>query len=372
MIYFDNAATTRPDAESVDRALIYLRDNYYNPSALYIEGFNAHKEIETARADILSHVAKNGFELLFTATGSEADNTAIFSFARRGNVVITQGEHAAIYNAVAEISRRGIEVRYAKLNRDGSVDEENLFSLIDDETRLVSVIHVNNETGATNDITRISRLIKKKYPKVIFHSDGVQAYGKIPFVLSADVDLYTISAHKIGGVRGVAGLIKKKNLVLHPLIFGGGQESGIRGGTENVFAIKQFEFAAQKKYASLATDLEHVRKLNEYLRTALNTEYFEVLSPHDASPYVLSLAAKGLRGEVLLHMVNDEGLLVGTGSACSSKNRYSRIMLACGLNEATASGVLRLSFCPQNTMKEAELASEILNRCARLLTERMK
>ena len=244
--------------------------------------------------------------------------------------------------------------------------------MVDEHTSLVSVIHVNNETGAVNDIAALSAAVKKKNAKALFHSDGVQAFGKIPFSLPQSIDLYTVSAHKIGGVRGAAALIRKKGVPLHPLIFGGGQENGLRSGTENTFAIVQFAAAAEKKFSSLGRDLEHVRALNYAVRAGLDAGIFTVLSAEDASPYIVSVAAKGLRGEVLLHMLDDAGVQVGTGSACSSKNRYSRVMLACGLGEALADGVLRISFCAQNTAEEVAEAVAIINRCAAQLKERTK
>lgn len=373
MIYLDNAATTRPDEAAVDKALEYLKGKFFNPSSLYREGFEVHREMETARKNVMAHVVKNDkYEMIFTSCGSEADNMALFSCARRGNLVITKGEHAAIYNSAAALSKLGTEVRYAELNADGSVNEDSLLSLIDVDTRLVSVIHVNNETGAINNILDLSAKVKKKNPSAVFHSDGVQAFGKIPFNLDNCIDLYTISAHKIGGIRGVAGLIKRKSLTLHPLIYGGGQEKGLRGGTENVFSIKQFEYAAEKKFSMLKHDFNAVQGLNAYLRNSLSSELFEILSSENASPYILSVSAKGLRGEILLHMLNDEGLIVGTGSACSSKNRYSRVMLACGLTEKRADGVLRLSFSPSNTEEEVKEAASLLNQCAQLLKERMQ
>ena len=373
MIYFDNAATTRPNRGAVERAMRYLNEDFFNPSSLSREGFAVHKGLDAARAAILSHIAPSGqFELIFTASGSEADNTALFSCARRGNLVTTEGEHAAVYNTARELMNRGIEVRFARLNRDGSVDAEHLLSLVDEHTSLVSVIHVNNETGAVNDVAALAARVKEKNASALFHSDGVQAFGKIPFVLPGQIDLYAVSAHKIGGVRGAAALIKRKNLTLRPLVYGGGQENGLRSGTENVFADVQFCYAAEDKFASLAEDFRHVQEINGYLRSALDASLFEILSSSGSSPYILALSARGLRGEVLLHMLDDEGLIVGTGSACSSKNRYSRVMLACGLDRSGADGVLRLSFCPQNTLKEAKEAAEILNRCARALAERMK
>ena len=374
MIYLDNAATTVPDEGAVNAALQFLKiDGFYNPSALYRAGFAVHKEIEEARRTILSLLApQGGYELVFTGSGSEADNQAVFSSARRGNFVTTAGEHAAIYQSAKELEKRGIEVRFAPLRSDGSADTEALLSMVDKDTSCVSVIHVNNETGAVNDIAAIAAAAKKINPALLFHSDGVQAFGKIPFALTKDIDLYTVSAHKIGGVRGVAGLFRKKGVRLSPYIFGGGQENGLRSGTENTFAIKQFEFAAKKKFSSLKEDFERIRSYNLAVRQGLDKTIFRVLSSENASPYILSISARGLRGEVLLHMLDDAGVMVGTGSACSSKNRYSRVVLACGLDERSADGVLRISFAATTTLQETEQAIGIINSCAASLAERTK
>ena len=374
MIYLDNAATTVPDEGAVNAALAYLKPyGCLNPSALYRAGFEAHKAIDEARRVLLSFVApQGGYELVFTGSGSEADNQAIFSSAKRGNFVTTSGEHAAIYNSAKELEKRGVEVRFAPLNSDGGVDAEALLKLIDDKTSLVSVIHVNNETGAVNDIAALAARVKKINAGTIFHSDGVQAFGKIPFTLTKDIDLYTVSAHKIGGIRGAAALIRRKGAKLLPYIFGGGQENGLRSGTENTFAIKQFEFAARKKFASLKEDFSRIQGYNRQVRQGLNASVFEILSAENASPYILSVSAKGLRGEVLLHMLDDAGLMVGTGSACSSKSRFSRVILACGLDEKRADGVLRLSFASSTTENEVACAIEILNKTAAELAERTR
>ena len=374
MIYLDNAATTVPDEGAVNAALAYLKPyGCLNPSALYRAGFEAHKAIDEARRVLLSFVApQGGYELVFTGSGSEADNQAIFSSAKRGNFVTTSGEHAAIYNSAKELEKRGVEVRFAPLNSDGSVNAEALLKLVDDKTSLVSVIHVNNETGAVNDIAALAARVKKTNAGTIFHSDGVQAFGKIPFALTKDIDLYTVSAHKIGGIRGAAALIRRKGAKLLPYIFGGGQENGLRSGTENTFAIKQFEFAAQKKFASLKEDFSRIQGYNGKMRQGLDSSIFEILSAENASPYILSVSAKGLRGEVLLHMLDDAGLMVGTGSACSSKSRFSRVIMACGLDEKRADGVLRLSFASSTTEEEVDSAIEILNKTAAALAERTR
>ena len=364
MIYFDNAATTKPEEKSLKQAEKYLLQDFYNPSALYAEGHKVSLDLKQAAANILSPIADiNSFSVIFTSCGTEADNQAVFCGGKRGNVVTTLGEHSAIHSSANELKQRGIEVRFANLNSDGSVDVEHLLSLVDSKTSLVSVIHVNNETGAINDVNEIAKRVKAVNQYALFHSDGVQAYGKIPFRLSSDIDLYSISAHKIGGIKGCGALIKRKNLNLKPYIYGGGQQQGLRSGTENIFGIKCFEYAATSHYAELKESYEKVRNINEFISSNLNKSLFEILSPSNGSPYILTVSAVGLRGETIMHEADDRGLIIGTGSACSSNanKRYSRVILACGFDENVADGVLRLSFSPQNTLDEAQDAVEILN-----------
>lgn len=365
MIYFDNAATSKPDEECLKSAEKYLYNNYYNPSALYAEGYNVQLELREARKNILSLLCVGGnFDLVFASCGTEADNQAIFCGGKRGNVVTTLGEHSAVFSAVNELKQRGIEVRFAKLNSDGSVNVDHLVSLIDEKTSLVSVIHVSNETGAINDIASISAKVKAKNVNTLFHSDGVQAFGKIELKLTKNIDLYSISAHKIGGLKGCGALIKRKNLIIKPYIYGGGQEQGLRSGTENVFGIKNFEFAAVKRYSQIKQNFVKIRNLNDLLWENLDKDLFTRISPKNNSPYILTVGVDGLRGETILHEVNDKGLIIGTGSACASneKKRYSRVILACGISESLADGILRFSFSPDNTVKEIEEAAEILNK----------
>lgn len=376
MIYLDNAATTKPSESAFEKAKTFITERFYNPSALYNEGYALQSELKKARFVLLSKIADaNAFDLVFTSCGTESDNQAIFSFAKRGNAVTSVGEHSAVLSSFKELKTRGVvETRYAPLQKDGKVDVEKLLSLVDEKTTFVSVMHVNNELGAINDVNTIARLVKQKNPRVIFHSDGVQAYGKIPFRLSKDIDLYSISAHKIGGLKGVGALIKRKSLALPPYIYGGGQEQGIRSGTENVFGIKQFEYATEEKFASLKTDNERLINYREKLFDLLDKNVYQRISPIDGTPYILTVSAKGLRGEILLHMANDKGLIIGTGSACSSntKTRYSKVVLACGYDEPMADGVLRLSFSPQTTEKEVQDAANILNEIGLELKNRMK
>lgn len=372
MIYLDNAATTMPDAACVRSAEQFLKDDFYNPSALYREGFAVHKALAEARKAVLSAVAPQGYELIFTGSGTEADNQVLFSAGRRGNVVITEGEHAAVYESAKELARRGVEVRFAKLREDGSVDPEDLLAKVDADTSLVSVIHVNNETGAVNEIARLSSAVKTKNKRTLFHSDGVQAFGKLDIRLPQTVDFYTISAHKIGGVRGAAALVRKKGAPLQPYLYGGGQENGLRSGTENTFAVIQFAEVVKKRMRERSALYAHAVEMNAKLRGMLDKKFFMPLSSETGSPFILSVSAVGLRGEVLQHMLNERGVLVGTGSACSSRNRYSRVILACGVGERVADGVLRLSFFGDESADDIAHAADVLNACAAELYERTR
>lgn len=373
MIYLDNAATTRPNEAAVARAQEALSTIWFNPSALYAGGIAARNAVKSAREKLLSFIADEAaFELLFTSCGTEADNQAIFGAAKRGNFVTTAGEHAAVYACAQELKNRGIEVRYAPLHTDGSVDCDVLINLVDGNTSLVSVIHVNNETGAINPISEIAARIKKKNPRTLFHSDGVQAFGKIPVRLTGNIDLYSISAHKIGGLKGTGALVKRKSLSLPPYLYGGGQEGGKRSGTENVFGILAFAYAAESTFQALEQNEKRIVRLREEIWSALDKNIFTRLSPEHGTPYILSVAAGGLRGEVLQRMLSDESVYAGTGSACSSKHPYSRVIEACGHKKELLEGVLRLSFSAETTEEEGIAAAKIINAVAARLQEKLK
>lgn len=365
MIYLDNAATTRPSARAVEAAGIYLSESYFNPSARYHGGAEVSRMLSKARAFLLERVADPAlFDLTFTSCGTEADDQAIFSAAKRGNAVTTAGEHAAVYESYKALKNRGVEPRFAPVLSDGRVDTDALLSLVDEKTSLVSVVHVNNETGAVNDIAAIAARVKQKNPRTLFLSDGVQAYGKLPVRLTKDIDFYAISAHKIGGVKGTGALIRKKSTALQPYLIGGGQENGLRSGTENTFGIACFYHAAEEKFSALREDLARMEDCRERLWDRLDHDIFERISPKDGTPYILTVSAKGARGEILQRELWDAGVAVGTGSACSSKKPFSRVIEACGYGQETLYGVLRMSFSPATREEEIDSAARIIDQIA--------
>lgn len=378
MIYFDNAATTKPSLSAIKKAQKFNEEEFFNPSALYRGGLQASLSLKSARETILKTLGTtlSEREIIFTSCGSESDNTAVFGAVRRGVFVTDKGEHSAIDKAFNELKMRGFDVGFVDLNAHGAVNEEMLYNIAEaKKPSFVSIMHVNNETGAINDINRISDKLKAINPKLIFHSDGVQAYGKLPYKLGKNVDLYSISAHKIGGLKGTGALIKKKGSNLSPLIYGGGQESGYRSGTENVFGIKVFEYAAEEKFAALRENFDKVSEIKRYVANSLDTSIFTVISELSegiSSPYILSVSAKGLRGEVLMHTLENFGIIVGNGSACSSKNRFSRVIKACGYDSAILDGVLRISFSSDSTMEEAENFVKTINESAEKLKRMME
>lgn len=370
MIYFDGAATTKPSAEALKKADIFNKEKYFNPSALYREGLDNNKEIKKAKESILKNLRcmPEKYEVIFTSCGSESDNQAIFCAVKKGSYVTSSGEHSAVYKSFKELSNRKNKVWFAPLKSNGEVDVDALCDYVEkNDVDFVSVMHVNNETGAVNDVNYIAERLKGIKPNILFHSDGVQAYGKIPFAMSGAIDLYSVSAHKINALKGVGALIKKRNISLSPLIFGGGQEGGLRSGTENIFGIKVFEYAGEEHYKNIVKNYEYVKTIKDYIIENLDKNLFKIISAKDGSPYILSVSAVGLRGEVLMHSLEKFGIIVGNGSACSSKNWYSRVIEACGYDNKVLDGVVRLSFTAENTMEEAVYATKILNEEAKKL-----
>lgn len=371
MIYLDNAATTKPLEKALKVAEEINTTLYFNPSARYKGGIKAKNIIDTARENIKKAFGSN-FDVLFLSCGSEADNTAIFSYTKRGNAVTSLGEHSAVFEPFTALKNSGYDARFCKILKDGSVDVEDLLSKIDNQTTFVSIVHVNNETGAINDINSIAKQVKKINPRIIFHSDGVQAFGKIKTNLSSDIDLYSVSAHKIGGLKGVGCLVKNKKLNnLKPLILGGGQENSLRSGTENVFGIRVFELATLDKIENLSENFDKVKSFKDYFVNNLDNSIFKVISGENSSPYVLSVSAVGLRGEVLQHMLEDDGVYIGTGSACSSKHPHSRVLTSAGHAKNVLDGVIRISFSSENTFDEIKQAVVLINEKALKLKKAM-
>ena len=362
MLYFDNAATTMPSETALKKAEVFNKEFYFNPSTLYSGGLNCAKEIKIAKENLLKNLGATNCDVIFTSCGTESDNMAVFCSVKRGAFVTDKGEHSAIYKSFCELKNKGLKVEFIGLNSDGTVNVDELIKFVKENgADFVSIVHVNNETGGINDVNSIADKLKSINKKIIFHVDGVQAYGKIPYKMSQNIDLYSVSAHKINGLKGVGALIRRKNVNITPLIFGGGQENGLRSGTENVFGIKVFDYAAQEKYSNLKENYEYVSSLKNIFINGLDKELFLKISSDNSSPYILTVSAPKLRGEVIMHSLEQQGVIIGNGSACSSKNRFSRVIEACGYKNDVLDGVVRISFSIYNTREECELAVKIIN-----------
>lgn len=359
LIYLDNAATTRIYPEVADLIAEESKNDFFNPSALYKPSVALSVKIKNARESIKSALHAGDGELYFTSGGSEGDNTALFCTRKpKGSrIIVGLGEHDAIINGAAQLAQQGYDVVYAPINADGSVNVEEFKNLLTPNVTLVSIMHVSNETGAINDVARLCKLTKKIAPNAVFHSDGVQAFGKIKVNLRAlGVDLYTISAHKIHGPKGIGALYVKKGTPIKPLIYGGGQEKGFRSGTENAPSILGFAKAVEICMENFDSDFAKKAAFKAQLKEKLLSEIDDVQIISDDenfAPNILTVAFKDVRGEVLLHDIEDDGILVGIGSACSSHHE-SRFKSLLGLDENHKDGIIRFSISYENDENDVD------------------
>lgn len=372
MIYLDNAATTKMYDEALRVLTEANEKRWFNASALYKEASEESKTIRRARETLLGALKAGDGELYFLSGGTEADNTALFCTrkAKGSRVIVSEGEHDAVINPAKVLKEQGYDVVFAPIKSDGGVDEEKFAALLTPDVSLVSVMHVSNETGAVNDIAKLSAMTKRAAPKAVFHSDGVQAFGKIKVNLrSLGADLYTVSGHKIHGPKGIGALYVAKGAPVKPLVFGGGQEKGFRSGTENGPAIEAFAAAAERTMRNFEEDCSKKRRYLEYLREGLENGVPDVKIITDterSAPHILTVAFGGVRGEVLLHALEERGILVGVGSACSS-HRESRFKSLLGLDEAHRDGIVRFSVSAFNDFSEvATVVCETADAVARL------
>ncbi len=365
IIYLDNAATTRVFDSAIKSMEEVYSIDYFNPSSTYKNGIIIKNKINTARTIIAQKLNCAQNEIFFTSCATESNNWALTCGFKnkKGNIVVSLGEHACVYECVKNMKNSGADVRFAKLLPDGRVDIDHLLSLVDENTSLVSVIHASNETGAINDLSKISTLIKKKNPKVIFHSDGVQAYLKTNNNVKAlGVDMYSISGHKIGAPKGIGVLYISSKIKIRPLIFGGGQENGMRSGTENVAGIVALAVASEE-YSKLQSN-NRVKELRDVIVKKLH-EIPDVTILSENCPHnnhIIAFCAERTKAEIIQTMCCDDGLIIGRGSACSSHHSGNRVLNELGLSQKLIDGALRLSLSPLTTKEEVDRGLEILKQ----------
>ena len=375
IVYLDNSATTRQYDQVTDVMAEAMRETYGNPSSLHMLGVEAEKKVRSSRKILASALGASEEEFFFTSGGTESDNTVLFGVAearkRTGKKIITTAvEHPAILEPAKRLEAMGFTVEYIGVDRNCHLNLDQLESAIDDETILISVMGVNNEAGTILPIGEITAL-KDRYNRehktdILLHSDAVQAFGKVPVDLKGaykGVDFLSVSGHKIHGPKGIGGLYIRKGIHLPPFMNGGGQERHMRSGTENTPGIIGFGKAAEMGMADFAKRTEAMKRARARLLEGLLAEIpdIRINSPQDetASPSVLNVSFLGTRGEVLLHTLEQEGIFVSTGSACSSnKKGRSHVLTAMGLSDKEIEGAIRFSFSEENTLEEMDYTVE--------------
>lgn len=368
-MFFDNASTTKIDKDIINNLEMINEEYYYNPGALYSKGRRTKSCIENCRKVIKECIGAEGDStIVFTGSATEANNLAMFGVLKKNTrkILVSMGEHPSVYNTALEIKNRGYNVEFVNLDKTGRVDIVDFKQKLTSDVDIVSIMHVSNETGAINDIAELVKIAKNINPKVIFHTDGVQAIGKIGVSIEElGVDMYTMSAHKIHGCKGVGALYIKRGLKLKPIIFGGGQEFDLRSGTENVLGIYTLSKAVENATQNLNKNYSNIQSLKDEFINGIDgsgLKYY-LHSNNDCSPYIVSISFDKCRSETILNMLNDKGIYVGNGSACSSKKSGNRILENMGVNKLEIEGNLRVSFSKYNTSEEVTVLVKELRNC---------
>lgn len=371
MIYLDNSATTRQYPEVTREMLRYMDEFYGNPSSLYQLGVDSEKAVKKARTALQKAIGMEDSRVYFTSGGTEADNMAIFGAARalkrRGRRIVTTAvEHPAVLECCKELEKQGFEVIYVGVDRKCRLDIDALRSAVNDETILVSMMHVNNEAGTIMPVNEVKQIMKEKDAPGIFHCDAVQSFGKLQ--LCSDADVISVSGHKIHGPKGTGAICIREGVNIPAFICGGGQESGKRSGTENVPAIAGFGLAAEMSEHGRCENSASMAQMRQRLISQLTASLDEIVinSPETAGENageccssLLNISFLGTRGEVLLHTLEQDGIYVSTGSACSSnKKGQSHVLKAMGLKDKEIEGTLRFSFGRMNSIEEIDIAAD--------------
>ncbi len=358
-IYLDNAATTRVCPEAAEAAMNAMTAEYGNPSSTHAKGRAAKKLVDAARRSIAGALGCESGELVFTSCGSESDNWALWSGAeyvsrRGGHVISSTVEHDAVRRGLDELERRGYEVTRLTPGEGGAVTPEQLRAALRPDTVLVSLMLVNNETGAVTDIASMAKMLKKSNPDALLHTDAVQGFLKVPFkAKTLGADLISISGHKIHAPKGIGALYIRKGVRLRPLIVGGSQEDGRRAGTENVPYICAFGEAARIGAAHAAEYQERMRALREGAVDRLKRENPGLVTIGGGAPHILSISLPGYRSEVLMNFLESRGIYVSRSSACKRGAR-SHVLEAMGLDPATIDGAIRIGLSRYTTAEELD------------------
>ncbi len=376
-IYLDNSATTRPSEAAVEAMLHSMREDFYNPSALYAPAMRGEQILKDAATAIGAAVGSDAKHVVFTSGGTESDNLAIFGHMQLnrdgGEILYSAAEHAAVRLACEEAAQRyGCIAREIPLTRQGSVDLVALEEMLSEKTRMICIMQVCNETGVIMPLQEICQLRAKHCPKAAIHVDGVQGFLRIPFSMKQlPVDSYAISAHKFHGPKGVGALVWREGFRFKPMLIGGGQQNDRRSGTENTVGIAGMG-AAINAYPRQGS--AHMLSLKQLLLKKLSTALPDMqllglpAEDHASAPHILNVAFPPVRAETLLHALEMEGVIVGTGSACSSKKgKHSHVLTAMHCTPQVMESAIRISLCPENTQEEILQTADIVIRQVEML-----
>lgn len=385
-IYFDNSATTLIDSE-VQKFMNDFSEKYFaNPSAMHRLGYLVEEEVKSFSNYIAKELNCDAKEIIWTSGGSESNNLAISGYIdahkKMGNKIITTKiEHSSVYNVFKKYEDIGLEVVYLDVDRTGHIDINDLQKNIDSNTILVSVMYINNEIGARQDIEQIGKVIKEANDKCAFHVDFVQGFAKYRVnVKKSKIDFLSVSSHKINGPKGAGFLYKNSSVRLTPLILGGEQQNGLRAGTLNTTGIAGTYFATKIAYESLEKNVEKLTSLRNYLIDRLEdvNKNFGIITVNTKkddtfAPHIVSISFKGIRSEVMLHALEDKGIYVSAGSACSSHDkRISRTLKSIGLNDNEAESTIRVSFGKSNEIHEIDTFINVIKDLIPVLSIRKK
>lgn len=370
-VYVDNSATTKVSDSVMEVITRAMREDYGNPSSLHNKGMIAENYIKHARTQIAKTLCCEEKELIFTSCGTESDNMALFGVAeaykRDGmHLITTKVEHAAILSSMKRLEDMGYEVTYLDVDSNGRISLDDLKAAIRPDTILVSIMHVNNEVGAVMPIREAGKLIKEVNPKTLFHVDAIQAYSKFDINPKKDnIDLLSVSGHKIHGPKGVAFLYVKDKTKIKPIIFGGGHQNGLRSGTENVPGVAGMGQACEDAYRDLEKIREYLYGLRDYLIEGLEKIEGVIINgdkSHDNAPHIISVSVPNVRAEVLLHALEEKSIYVSAGSACSSnKPQVSATLKAMGLPKDRLESTVRISLTDTNTKEEMDYVLSAFN-----------
>lgn len=378
--YLDNAATTMPFPEVREIMLETMEHSYGNPSSMHMKGVDAENYIKNARKVIAKSMKVDEKEIVFTSGGTESNNQALIGTAmanrRKGNhIITTKIEHASVYNPLVFLEEQGFRITFVSVDSNGLVCMDELLDAIDDETILISIMYVNNEIGTIEQIAQIGKAIKEKKKDILFHVDAIQAYGKLKiYPKKLSIDLLSVSGHKIHGPKGIGFLYIKDKTKISPYIYGGGQQKGMRSGTENVPGIAGLGKAVELIYQNHEEKIENLYQLKEYFISQVqqienvSVNGIDGISIRDTAPHVVSVTVNGVRSEVLLHALEEKGVYVSSGSACSSNHpALSGTLQAIGLDKEKVEATVRFSFSVYTTREELDLAIKALQELVPIL-----